>query len=181
MSNLPQTRIALARTSDILPRTLSSITYHLTARNILLERHELDRPDLACLDAFKLACSHDASRQTDTISGEFSGRFDRDVLFKNDLWGTNQLVMEKHPNLSPIRRAVLLVFRAALERSAPMRGTAQLPVSAVRDGSSWVHQRDSNPTSSAKGPRIWQTCEYRVESPASTTVRQAQLHHSPSS
>jgi hypothetical protein len=44
----------------------------------------------------------------------------------------------------------------------------------------WITGVDSNPTSSAKAPRIWRSCENRVESPALTTVRQAQLHHSPS-
>jgi hypothetical protein len=40
---------------------------------------------------------------------------------------------------------------------------------------------ETDPTNSSGAPRIWHSCENRVESPASTTVRQAQLHHSPSS
>ena len=44
------------------------------------------------------------------------------------------------------------------------------------------HLRGLEPNQQCQGTdRVWRSCENRVESSASTTVRQAQLHHSPSS
>ena len=71
------------------------------------------------------------------MDGDLGSSHDLNPVLQHDFRGINLGVKRKHPDLSPIRRAVLLVWHAV--RSAPFPETARLLVRAVRHRSHWVH------------------------------------------
>ena len=126
----------LAGRSYRSPWTVKPASYRLANPQICIQRSYLDQPYLADVDAYEATVSQKTSNVLDTVTGEFCRSLDRDVLFQHDSRGINLGAKRKHPDLSPIRRAVPPVCHAV--QSAPSKGTAQaeaalLPVSAVRD------------------------------------------------